>query len=71
MQTFDLEVASLRGSWVIKLDGRVVSGSATLAGADRVARHAADSLLRSGYGVRLSTPAHDEHEPDPVTQAAA
>ncbi len=55
MRTFDLEVASLRGSWVIKLDGRVVSGSSTLAGADRVARYAADSLVRSGFGVRLST----------------
>ncbi len=55
MPTFDLEVLSLRGSWVIKLDGRVVSGAATLTGADRIARYAADSLAHSGYQVRLKT----------------
>lgn len=60
MPTFDLEVADLRGSWVIKLNGRVVSGSATLEGADRIARHAAESLVLSGFAVEMTTPAVSE-----------
>lgn len=57
MPAFDLEVLNLRDSWVIKLNGRIVSGSATLSGADRVARYAAQSLVQSRFQVSVTTPA--------------
>ena len=53
MRLFDLDVIPGRGSWLIKLDDRVMSGAATRAGAERIARHAAETLRLSGSAVRL------------------
>ena len=53
MRSFDLDVIPARGSWVIRLENRVMSGAATRDGAERIARHAAESLRLSGSEVRL------------------
>ena len=54
MRSFDIDVCANRGSWIIRMDGRIRSGAATRATAEKIARHAAESLCRSGYEVRLS-----------------
>ena len=53
MRSFDLDVIPDRGSWLIRLENRVMSGAATRAGAERIARHAAETLRLSGSEVRL------------------
>ena len=53
MRTFDLDVIHDRGSWLIRLENRVMSGAATRDGAVRIARHAAETLRLSGSDVRL------------------
>jgi hypothetical protein len=70
MSGFELEVVNLRGSWVVKLDGRAVSGSATRTGAERVAWCSAQSLVRSGHHVTLRTPGAAATEMRPVMPAA-
>ena len=53
MRSFDLDVVPGRGSWLIRLESRVMSGAATRDGAERIARHAAETLRLSGSEVRL------------------
>ena len=53
MRSFDLDVIPGRGSWLIRLENRVMSGAATRDGAERIARHAAETLRLSGSDVRL------------------
>ena len=53
MRTFDLDVIPGGGSWLIRLENRIMSGAATRAGAERIARHAAETLRLSGAEVRL------------------
>jgi hypothetical protein len=53
MRSFDLDVVPGHGSWLIKLESRIMSGAATRDGAERIARHAAETLRLSGSEVRL------------------
>ena len=50
---FELNVVPDRGSWIIRVGDRIMSGAATRAGAEKVARLAAESLRRAGCTVRL------------------
>lgn len=53
MQLFEIEVLERRGSWVVQLNGKVVSGAPSRSRAQTVARHAAASLRTAGFPVVL------------------
>ena len=54
MQSFDIDVFSRGGAWLIRVGDRVMSGAATRQRAERIARLAADNLAATGFGVRLT-----------------
>ncbi len=53
MSSFDIDVLPIRESWVVRSNGRIVSGSPEQAQALRIARYAAENLTREGHAVRL------------------
>ena len=53
MQLFEIEVLERSGSWLIQLNGKVVSGAASRTRAQTIARHAAASLRTAGFPVTV------------------
>jgi hypothetical protein len=71
MRSYEIDVAAGRGSWLVRVDGRVMTGAAARASAERIASEATDCLRRAGHSVELRLHAGPDAAAAAPSRAAA
>ncbi|HEX8569987.1 MAG TPA: hypothetical protein VF699_08710 [Caulobacteraceae bacterium] len=70
MRISEIEVFPRNGSWLVQIDGRVMSGAPEYVRAERIARITAETLCDGGWDVRLRLLADEDAAPVEQTLAA-